>query len=293
MHIRVLHQDFGYKVSKIKKRYPNIPIRTINYHAKLSTQDETVDHRHKNEGRPRQLTERDCRHISNTVTNLRQFDNPNFSAVKIHNVCGLQRQCSTQTIRRALKKMDFRYLNTRQKGLMNKKDHKLRVLFAKKAVKKVGADLWLKRLSFYYDGVSFYHKQNPFNDAIAPKSKIWRKPREGLTMTCKGKKEGNNGRCAKFFVAIAYGKGVIMCEHWDPDVKFNGANYKEFVKRHWPAALENSTNPRNKLVLQDGDPVQKSKQAHLAYDAIGCKIFNIPARSPDINPIENIFHLVR
>ena len=80
-----------------------------------------------------------------------------------------------------------------------------------------------------------------------------------------------------------------MCEHWNPDVKFNGVNYKE----HWPFVLENSTNPVNKLVLQDGDPVQQSKQAHQAYDAIGCKIFSILARSPDINPIENNFHLVR
>ena len=151
----------------------------------------------------------------------------------------------------------------------------------------------LKRLSFYYDGVTFYHKQNPFSEAIAPKSKISRKRKEGLTMTCKGKKEGNNGRCAKLFVAIAYGKGVVMCEHWNPDVNFNGVNYKELVKKHRPSALENSTNLVNKLVLQDGNPVQKSKQAQQAYDAIGCKIFSIPARSPDLNPIENIFHLLR
>ena len=41
------------------------------------------------------------------------------------------------------------------------------------------------------------------SEAIAPKSKIWRKCKEGLTMTYKGKKEGNNGRCAKLFAAIA------------------------------------------------------------------------------------------
>ena len=293
MHIRVLHQDFGYKISKIKEKYPKIPTRTINYHAKIPTNDEIVDRRHTNKGRPKKLSERDCRHIKNTVINLRKRDTPNFSAVKLQNLCGLQRQCSTRTIHRALKKMDFHYVNTRQKGLTSKKDHKLRVTFASKAIKKVGPDLWLKRISFYYDGVSFYHKLNPFNEAIAPKSKIWRKSREGLTMTAKGKKEGNNGRCVKLFVAISYGKGVVMCKAWDPEIKFNGANYKEFVKKHWPRALERSTNPRNKLVLQDGDPVQKSKQAYLAYDAIGCKIFSIPPRIPDLNPIENVFHLVR
>ena len=84
-----------------------------------------------------------------------------------------------------------------------------------------------------------------------------------------------------------------MCEQWDPKVRFLGVHYKEFVKANFPKALEASTNPRNKLILHDGCPVQNSKQAQLGYSAVGCKIFSIPARSPDLNPIENIFHIVR
>ena len=37
-----------------------------------------------------------------------------------------------------------------------------------------------------------------------PKAKIWRKRSEGLKLTQKGKKTGNNGRQVKLFVAIAY-----------------------------------------------------------------------------------------
>ena len=97
----------------------------------------------------------------------------------------------------------------------------------------------------------------------------------------------------RLFVAIAYGKGVILCKQFDPELRFIGANYKEFVKENFPIALERSANSVNKLVLQDGCPVQRSKQAHLGYDHVGCKIFNIPARSPDLNPIENVFHIAR
>ena len=97
----------------------------------------------------------------------------------------------------------------------------------------------------------------------------------------------------RLFVAIAYGKGVIMCEQFPPDLRFDGVNYRQFVLEHFPLALEKSTNPVQKLVLQDGDPVQKSRQAHLAYDTVRCSIFDIPARSPDLNPIENMFHNVR
>ena len=293
MHIRILHQEYGYRVCKIKEKYPKIPTRTIAYHAKLDQSSETTDRRHNNPGRPRKLNDRDCRRIRSKVVALRSFDSCNFSAVKLKKVCDLDNVCSTRTVARIMKDAGYHFLNTRQKGLMNKKDHKLRVQFAKKAIEQIGPSLWVERLSFFYDGVTFYHKTNPYGEAVAPKAKLWRKRSEGMSMSRKGKKEGNNARSVKLFVAIAYNKGVVMCEQWNPEVRFLGVNYKEFVKRHWPAALENSTNPKNKLVLQDGCPVQKSKQANLAYDELGVKIFNIPARSPDMNPIENIFHLVR
>lgn len=47
------------------------------------------------------------------------------------------------------------------------------------------------------------------------------------------------------------------------------------------------------LWLQDGDPRQNSKVARQSWERLGCKMFGIPARSPDLNPIENIFHTVR
>ena len=112
-------------------------------------------------------------------------------------------------------------------------------------------------------------------------------------MTRKGKKEGNNGKKVRLFVAIAYRKGVIMCEQFSPDLTFNGPNYRQFVLDKFPLALQRSANPVEKLVLQDGDPVQKSAQARLAYDELRCSIFDIPAHSPDLNPIENLFHNVR
>jgi hypothetical protein len=44
--------------------------------------------------------------------------------------------------------------------------------------------------------------------------------------------------------------------------------------------------------LQDGDPSQNSRKNKLAMSAVGAKTFTIPARSPDLNPIENVFHNV-
>lgn len=48
-----------------------------------------------------------------------------------------------------------------------------------------------------------------------------------------------------------------------------------------------------RLFLQDGDPSQNSALAFAALEKIGATKFAIPPRSPDLNPIENIFHQVR
>ncbi|CAB3979009.1 Hypothetical predicted protein [Paramuricea clavata] len=46
------------------------------------------------------------------------------------------------------------------------------------------------------------------------------------------------------------------------------------------------------LWLQDGDPSQNSAMACAAMDRANCELLKIPPRSPDLNPIENIFKLV-
>ena len=48
-----------------------------------------------------------------------------------------------------------------------------------------------------------------------------------------------------------------------------------------------------KLILQYGDPVQRSRRAENAVLKVGGSTFNIPPRPPDLNPIENVFHNVR
>ena len=180
-------------------------------------------------------------------------------------------------------------MNTHQKGIITKSDKQLRRAFAKKFSNVEG--LWKERISFYHDAATFYHERDPYSDAVGPNSKIWRMDEEGLEITRKGKIEGNNGCPVKLFVA--YQKGVIMCEQRDPNTPFLGIHYKEFVKKHFPVAFECSPKPKNKLVLQDGCPVKKLRQVQLRYDVVNCKVLSIPPRIPEVNPIENMFHIVR
>jgi len=167
-----------------------------------------------------------------------------------------------------------------------------KVLRTKFARQKYPPDFWTKDIGFYLDGVGFAFKPNPAGEARAVSSMTWRKPNEGVAITTKGRKEGSGGKMANFFVAISHGSGVVMCHHHD--WKITGENFARFViDEQFPAAFERSGSTPPHRFLQDGCPKQNSKAAEKAWTRKGYTLFKIPARSPDLNPIENFFHLVR
>ena len=128
--------------------------------------------------------------------------------------------------------------------------------FARKVSRKLPKDFWTGGVGFYLDGASFTHKLNPYDQA-----------------------------------AITYGKGVIAAEQYFG--RINADIFSSFVTEHFTSMFKRCPNPKGKLVLQDGDPSQNSCKARSAWDKIGARKFSIPARSPDLNPIRNIFHIVK
>ena len=104
-------------------------------------------------------------------------------------------------------------------------------------------------------------------------------------------KAAEDRRTAHFIVAIAYNKSVILAEQYEGNL--NGQKFANFVREQFPTVFENSCNKKSKLFLQDGDPSQNSRKAKEAIAAVGARKFTIPARSPDLNPIENVFHNVK
>jgi len=198
-----------------------------------------------------------------------------------------------RTFRRYLNKMGYAYRPTLRKGLLLQSDLKKRLQFAKDVVKHFDAStLWTQEIQFYFDGKSVVHKYNPRDQARAPGVRIWRKSYEKLHEHCtsKVKKAGNGGRTAHFFVAVSYGKGVVMCEPYE---KLDGEMFVKFVEKHFPIAFRRSCKPSGvDNFLQDGDPSQNSKKAKVALAKIGATQFSIPPRSPDCNPIENFFAVI-
>ena len=103
---------------------------------------------------------------------------------------------SNRTVRRFLHSKGYHYLQARKEGLMSEDDMHKRVAFAKDMQKMYRPNVWKTSVAFYLDGVSFYHKRNPVDQARAPKGRVWRKTNVGLKQGCtaKGCKEGSGGR---------------------------------------------------------------------------------------------------
>ena len=141
-------------------------------------------------------------------------------------------------------------------------------------------------------GYRLFIRGNPLSDAVKPKNKIWRKRNEGLVMTTKGSKDLAGGKRLHLIVVISYGRGVILAEPYE---KMSADFFAEFIRRHFPNLFEIAEKGESdqKIFVMDNDPSQTSSKAMETLMNMGYTLQRIPPRSPDLNPIENVFHLVR
>ena len=119
---------------------------------------------------------------------------------------------------------------------------------------------------------------------------MWRKANEGTDRGCtaKGSACGSGGRRANLLVCISYGHGVCHITKYE---KMNGEFFTSFVKNEFPELFRWYGKSTRRLWLQDGDASQNCKSAQNARKSIGAQLISIPPRSPDLNPIENVFHI--
>ena len=286
-----LFQFAGVSGKTLLGMYPMYSRASVYRHArKKVAAEEHEDKRKFNKGRPAVLNERDKRKFLRAIPRLR-LTHGSFTSRRVAVEACVERKCSNRTVRRFLNTAGYKYRRSRKKGLMTKKDLAARVTFCQKAKRHgMGDDFWKYRIAFYLDGKGFEFKTNPMDQARAPRAREWRLRCEGLKLGCtaKGRKEGAVN--ANFMVGISYDKGVVLCKQYVGTI--TGEKVAEIVNNCFPEALAKSIDPKGKRILQDGCPRQNSKKAITAMDNVHAKILKIPARSPDLNPIENFFNLV-
>ena len=248
----------------------------------------------KRQGRPRNVSERKMRLLIRTLKSFRR-NNIHVTVRSLVEESGLSFQvASRRTYSRYLNELGYYYFSARRKGILSDNDKKVRLQFARNMKQEMirNPDFWKNEISFYLDGVSFVHKYNPKSGAASNRARAWRKREEGLKVTAKGCKDLAGGRRLHVLVAIAYGKGVILKV---PYQKMTGEFFATFIREHFNMTFANA-GPKadgRRLFVMDNDPSQTSRVAKVALEEIEGSFHEIPPRSPDLNPIENIFHLVK
>ena len=245
-------------------------------------------------GRPRKVSNRSARKLLRTLRDM-QVRNFHITVKNAVEKSGLSLEMARRrTFSRYLNEEGYNYLQARKKGLLSENDRKLRLPFAREMRPKVrqNPDFWTNEVAFFLDGVSFIHKYNPQSGASCSKARVWRRKGEDLKFTSKASKNLAGGRRLHVLVAIAYGKGVILKVPYE---KMSGEFFGLFIRRNFNLAFAQAgpkTNGR-RLFVMDNDPSQRSKAAAKALKDIEAKLLEIPARSPDVDCIENVFNLVK
>ena len=283
--ILTLYDECHLSVPQIKKKYPSVSRASI--YRIIGKKEGKWGGEEKKMGRPVKFTERDEREVMRSMKNLR-VKNVNFTAKDVHGESGCN-HVSYRTIVRSMNKNGYNHLQSRKKGMVTESDRSIRVRFAKEMLKSHMEEYWTTGVAFYLDGIGLVHKTNPVEQTRTPKARVWRKKSEGLQLTTKGSKAGYEGKVAKFIVCISYGKCVVYCE---PYSKMDGAFFSSLIENDFPKIFE-ACEKDTRIFVQDGDPSQNSKKSKDAMLEINAILQAIPARSPDLNPIENVFHIVK
>ena len=123
---------------------------------KRSIYHNVFDRRVNNPGRPKRLTERHERNIIRAVHRLR-ISIGFFTAKRLRFEAGIPATTSMWTIRRVLNRHGYRYLQSRRKDILTRKNAYKRLEFARR-MKRLSSSFWKHCISFYFDGKSFVHE---------------------------------------------------------------------------------------------------------------------------------------
>ena len=245
---------------------------------------------YKRRGTPRKLSSREERHPIRALDKLRRTEG-NLTVKRLMNEANIsESNASVHTVARFLNSKVYFYLQARKKGLLTNNDKNLRLAFAKKVREEYNKELWTQKIPFYLDGVASAHKTNPLDQARAPTGRIYRK-KSGLNQYCtgKGSKVGSGGKTLKYLVAISYNVGVILFEEYE---HMTGNFFASFIGQTFEQMFVESKKGDTRLFIQDNDPSQNSAVAKIALQRVSAQLLKIPPRSPDLNPIENMFKSV-
>ena len=205
-------------------------------------------------------------------------------------------------IRRFLLSKGYKWLRRCQKRKYSKEDRKARLAFAKAAVRLSKKELALK-LALSIDGIVISlppkDEVGRWNHCHQGETHMWRKPSESFDPELAGD--------AQYFHQVGIDRAVPM---WGglsaggfAELIFHKS--KKLSADEWVGVLKDGTvtaalaklNPRNRSrpwhLLCDNEGFLQAKEAKRMYTNKRIKLWQVPPRSPDMNPIEKYWSYLR
>jgi hypothetical protein len=206
------------------------------------------------------------------------------------------------TVQKALKKHGYKWLPRSKKTKYSDAECKVRKAFADTALKLSEAAL-RKKLSACMDGVVLAvppaAEARRINFCRTSETHCWRKPSETLDPEIAGydkyHKQVPLSRAIPLWGAASADGFVPIV--WHRKHKMDEDEWVEAIEDGMLKACMQALNPANRTgawyLLSDNESFLKTTGAYKAYREQGVRLWTIPPRSPDLNPIEKFWGWLR